>query len=216
MSPFCPRVCPACARRGGPGHRGLVTSCAGSRSLPGNPRAQRRALLEDPGLTIPGIIEVPPVFPGEAAALPQASRDQDYDGITLKRPPSRYLPGRRSPDWVKIRNIHTADDLVGGWLPGGGSRAGLPGSLLVGAPGPDGLDFAGSVGTGFTQAALRELAALLSGLEQPASPFIQDPPPPIARQARWVRPVLAGEVAYLERTPAGRLRHPVWRGLRSS
>jgi bifunctional non-homologous end joining protein LigD len=105
--------------------------------------------------------------------------------------------------------------LVGGWLPGSGYRAGLPGSPLLGTADPAGLDFAGRVGTGFTQAALRELASLLNGMEQPASPFTQPLPPPINRRARWVRPVLAGEVTYLERTPAGRLRHPVWRGLRS-
>jgi bifunctional non-homologous end joining protein LigD len=188
---------------------------AGSRSLLRNPYAQRRDLLDGLGLVVPGIIEVPPAFPGNAAALLQASRDQGYEGTMLKRPASRYLPGRRSADWIKIRNIRAVDVLVGGWLPGSGHRASLPGSLLIGTPGPAGLDFAGSVGTGFTQAALRELASLLNALEQPASPFTLALPPPIARRARWVRPVLAGEVAYLERTPAGRLRQPVWRGLRS-
>jgi bifunctional non-homologous end joining protein LigD len=117
---------------------------------------------------------------------------------------------------VKIRNIRAADVLVGGWLPGAGQRARLPGSLLVGLPGKAGLEYAGSVGTGFTQEALRELAGLLSDLERPDSPFADALPPSIARHAHWVRPALAAEVAYLERTPAGRLRQPVWRGLRSS
>ncbi len=188
---------------------------AGSRSLLRNPHAQRRALLDGLGLAAGGIIEVPPAFPGDAAALLQASRDQGYEGIMLKRPASHYLPGRRSADWLKIRNISAIDVLVGGWLPGSGHRASLPGSLLVGTPGPAGLEFAGSVGTGFTQAALRELAGLLASLEQPASPFAEVLSPPVTRRARWVRPVLAGEVAYLERTAAGRLRHPVWRGLRT-
>ena len=187
----------------------------GSRSLVRNPHDQRRVLLDGLGLPVPGIIEVPPAFPGDAAALLQASRDLGYEGIMLKRPSSRYLPGRRSADWIKIRNIRAVDVLVGGWRPGSGYRASLPGSLLVGTAGPAGPEFAGRVGTGFTQAALRELADLLAGLEQPASPFTEALPPSITRHARWVRPVLAGEVAYLERTPAGRLRHPVWRGLRS-
>jgi bifunctional non-homologous end joining protein LigD len=186
-----------------------------SRSLLRNPHAQRRALLDDLGLTVPGIIEVPPAFPGDAVALLQASITQGYEGVMLKQPASAYLPGRRSADWVKIKNIRALDVQVGGWLPGSGNRARRPGSLLVGVPGPAGLEFAGAVGTGFTQAALRELAVLLSGLEQPTSPFADVLPAPIARQARWVKPVLAAEVAYLERTPAGRLRHPVWRGLRS-
>ena len=169
----------------------------GSRSLLRNPHAQRRALLDDLGLTVPGVIEVPPAFPGDAAALLEASLAQEYEGIMLKRPASAYLPGRRSADWVKIKNIRALDVHVGGWLPGSGYRARLPGSLLVGVPGPAGLEFAGAVGTGFTQAALRELALLLSGLQQPASPFSGTLPPSITRHARWVQPVLAAEVAYL-------------------
>lgn len=188
----------------------------GSRSLLRNPHAQRRALLDDLNLAVPGVIEVPPAFPHDAAALLEASIAEGYEGIVLKRPASAYLPGRRSADWVKIKNIRALDVLVGGWLPGSGHRARLPGSLLVGVPDPAGLEFAGAVGTGFTQAALRELALLLSRLEQPASPFGGVLPPSITRHARWVRPSLAAEVAYQERTPAGRLRHPVWRGLRSS
>jgi bifunctional non-homologous end joining protein LigD len=187
----------------------------GTRSLLRNPYAQRRALLDGLGLAVPGLIEVPPAFPGDAAALLEATVAQGLEGIVLKRPASAYLPGRRSADWVKIKNIRALDVQVGGWLPGAGHLTRLPGSLLVGIPGPAGLEFAGAVGTGFTHAALRELAVLLSGLEQPASPFSRVLPTSITRYARWVRPALAAEVAYLERTPAGRLRHPVWRGLRS-
>lgn len=56
---------------------------AGSRSLLRNPQAQRRALLDGLGLTVPGVIEVPPAFPDDAAALLRASRDQGYEGIML-------------------------------------------------------------------------------------------------------------------------------------
>jgi bifunctional non-homologous end joining protein LigD len=187
----------------------------GRRELLGNPNAQRRALLEGLGIEVPGSVQVPSAFPGDGAALLLATRDEGYEGIMLKRPGSAYTPGRRSRDWVKIRNIRAVDVLVGGWLPGAGHRASLPGSLLVGVPGGAGLEYAGSVGTGFTYPALRELAGLLAALEQPASPFAAELPPTAARNARWVRPALSGEVTYLERTPSGRLRQPVWRGLRS-
>ena len=187
----------------------------GSRDLLDSPYAQRRQLLDELGIEVPGAVQVPPAFPGDAAALLQATRDQGYEGIMLKRPRSVYTPGRRSPTWVKIRNIRAVDVLIGGWLPGTGHRASLPGSLLVGVPGNAGLEYAGSVGTGFTQAALREIAGLLRTLEQPISPFAGMLPAPITRHARWVSPLLSGEVAYLERTQSGRLRQPVWRGLRS-
>jgi bifunctional non-homologous end joining protein LigD len=187
----------------------------GRRDLLRNPYAQRRALLDGLGIAVTGTVQVPPAFPGDAAALLRVTRAGGYEGIMLKRPGSAYTPGRRSRDWQKIRHIRAADVLVGGWLPGAGYRASLPGSLLVGVSGGGRLEYAGSVGTGFTFPALRELAGLLAALEQPASPFAGELPPAVARHARWVRPALSGEVTYLERTPSGRLRQPVWRGLRS-
>jgi bifunctional non-homologous end joining protein LigD len=63
-------------------------------------------------------------------------------------------------------------------------------------------------------AELCELTALLESEELPVSPFAGPLPAAVAGHARWARPVLAAEVAYLERTPSGRLRQPVWRGLR--
>jgi len=79
---------------------------------------------------------------------------------------------------------------------------------------PGGLDYLGSVGSGFAEAELRDLTARLLALERPDSPFADPLPADVARRARWTSPVLAAEVAYRELTPAGRMRHPVWRGLR--
>jgi bifunctional non-homologous end joining protein LigD len=107
-----------------------------------------------------------------------------------------------------------ADVLIGGWLPRAGARSHLAGSVLVGAPGPGGLDYLGSVGSGFAEAELRDPTARLLALERPDSPFTVSLPADVARRARWTSPVLAAEVAYREITPAGRMRHPVWRGLR--
>ncbi len=84
----------------------------------------------------------------------------------------------------------------------------------MGLPRPGALEFAGTVGSGLSTAELRELTALLEAVEQPASPFAGPLPAEIVRQARWAWPVLAAEVTYLERTPSGGLRQPVWRGLR--
>ena len=179
-----------------------------------SPYVLRRALLEDLGLPVPGVVQVPPAFPGDAAALLAATQEQGYEGIVLKRPASLYHPGRRTREWLKIRNIRTADVRVGGWLPGTGARQNLAGSMLMGLPRPGALEFAGTVGSGLPMAELRELTGLLESLEQSVSPFTGPLPPAITRHARWARPVLAAEVAYLERTPSGRLRQPVWRGLR--
>lgn len=183
------------------------------RSLLANPYAQRRALLDNLGLTAPHIA-VPPAFPGQASALTAASRQLGLEGVVLKRLASRYHPGQRTSDWLKIRHLTTADVVIGGWLPGTGRRSVLAGSVLAGQPGPEGLGYLGAVGSGFTEAELRDLTARLRELEQPACPFDTPLPPDIARRARWTRPVLAAEVTYTEITPDGRMRHPVWRGLR--
>jgi bifunctional non-homologous end joining protein LigD len=95
---------------------------SGSDQLTGSPYVLRRALLEDLGLEIQVTVQVPPAFPGDAAALLDATREQGLEGIVLKRPASLYHPGRRTREWVKIRNIRAADVRVGGWLPGTGAR----------------------------------------------------------------------------------------------
>jgi hypothetical protein len=72
----------------------------------------------------------------------------------------------------------------------------------------------GSVGSGLAEAEARDLTARLLSLEQPDSPFAAPVPADVARRARWTRPVLAAEVVYAGIAPAGRMRHPVWCGLR--
>jgi bifunctional non-homologous end joining protein LigD len=89
----------------------------------------------------------------------------------------------------------------------------LAGSVLAGAPGPAGLDYLGSVGSGLAEAEARDLTARLLSLEQPDSPFAA-PVPATLPAAPLDRPALAAEVVYAGITPAGRMRHPVWRGLR--
>jgi bifunctional non-homologous end joining protein LigD len=179
------------------------------------PYAQRRALLEN--LDLPGPeAGVPPSFPGGGPAVLAASREHELEGVVLKQLDSPYVAGRRSPLWLKVKNKQIADVVIGGWIPGRGARAGVLGSLLLGVPAPEGLAYCGKAGTGFTDAELRELTRGLRALEQPGSPFASPLPPADARHARWVRPVLGGQVSYTEQTPAGRLRHPVWRGLQAS
>jgi bifunctional non-homologous end joining protein LigD len=76
------------------------------------------------------------------------------------------------------------------------------------------LTFAGRVGTGFTDAMLADLHRQLAAIASTESPYAVALPRAESKDARWVRPEIVGEVAYSELTPDGRLRHPVWRGLR--
>jgi bifunctional non-homologous end joining protein LigD len=154
-----------------------------------------------------------PWFAGGGAVVAAASRDSGLEGVVAKRLDSPYRPGVRGPEWVKVKNVRTQSVVVGGWRPGKGRRAGGIGSLLVGVHDDEGrLVYAGHVGTGFTDAALREVQRLLTARR--TSPFDGTLPREVTRDAHWVEPVLVGEVGYQLWTADGRLRHPSWRGLR--
>ncbi|HEU5156075.1 MAG TPA: non-homologous end-joining DNA ligase [Streptosporangiaceae bacterium] len=181
-------------------------------SLLAEPYVRRRARLEALGLGA-GPVHTPPWWAGAAAAVHGASIEQGLEGIVGKPLRSRYHPGRRR-DWIKIKNVRHHDVVIGGWTPGGGRRRNMIGSLLLGVFDDHGLVYIGNVGTGFTEAMLADLAARLAPLARPATPFDTDVPPEVSRAARWVDPDLVGEVAYLQWTPDGYLRHPSWRGLR--
>jgi bifunctional non-homologous end joining protein LigD len=77
------------------------------------------------------------------------------------------------------------------------------------------LSYVGKVGTGFTRSAREQLLRELESLARSTSPFDQSLPPSLAKGATWARPRLVGEVQFREWTPDRRLRHPVWRGVRS-
>jgi bifunctional non-homologous end joining protein LigD len=177
------------------------------------PYRQRRELLE--GLGLSGARwDVPPYAVGGGAERLQESREQKTEGIMAKRLDSRYQPGRRSPGWLKIKNFSTQEVVVAGWTPGKGNRAGTLGALLMGIPGTDGLEYVGSVGTGFTRDILDELMSELGPLARKTTALIGELPARDIKDAHWVKPSLVGEVAFAEWTRDGRLRHPSWRGVR--
>jgi bifunctional non-homologous end joining protein LigD len=174
---------------------------------------ERRELLEGLGLHGPHW-DTPAVVSGGGAEALAASKRLGLEGVVAKRLDSTYEPGRRSRAWVKVKNFTTQEVVIGGWTPGQGRRAGTVGSLLLGIPSEDGLEFVGGVGTGFTQQMLDELYGRLRPLERKTSPFARELPARDRKGAHWVTPRLVGEVTFGEWTRDGRLRHPAWRGLR--
>jgi bifunctional non-homologous end joining protein LigD len=133
------------------------------------------------------------------------------EGVVCKRRDAVYRSGR-SRDWLKVKCLEEQEVVIGGFTPPRGSRVGV-GALLVGFYDDRGrLRYAGKVGTGFTDATLRDLERRLTRLEQPEPPFEERPPG--ASKARWVRPELVAEVSFTEWTSDGRLRHPSFQGLR--
>jgi bifunctional non-homologous end joining protein LigD len=183
--------------------------------LCGLPFTARRRILES--LRLKGRAwKVPPVHP-DGPALLEVMRSADQEGIIAKRLTSIYRPGRRSPDWIKIKLNQSEEFLiVGSWSSG---KHGMSSLLLGYYPSPAdakaqrNLTYCGKVGTGFTEAARSELAAALARLAIDRCPVAGDVPR--GRGVTWCRPVLVAQIHFTEWTPDGALRHPAFRGLRS-
>ena len=175
----------------------------------GRPYTERRALLADLGLVSDQWL-APPSFDDGGATL-AAAREYTLEGVVAKRRTSLYRPGTRSPDWIKVKNERTGDFVVGAYRPG--ARA--LGALLVGVPGPGGLEFRGRVGGGISAASERELLSVLGPLIAPSSPFADVLPREDSRGAVWVRPEIVVELKFAERTADLRLRFPRFLHLRS-
>ncbi|WP_433666301.1 non-homologous end-joining DNA ligase [Nocardia sp. CA-136227] len=175
---------------------------------------QRRERLADLPLNEP--LSAPPHWLDvDATQLLEVAREHRIEGIVSKRTDSVYLPGRRSPAWIKTPLRQNTEVVVAGWTPGAGAFGTTFGSLIMGAHDETGrLVYIGNVGTGFTQAARRVLRGALEGIAISAAPF--DPPPPEAAGAgwRWVDPILVADVEYREYS-GERLRMPSWKGLRT-
>jgi bifunctional non-homologous end joining protein LigD len=182
----------------------------GGESLISEPYTRRRDILEAQQLAGEQV-HVPPSFPGGGGAVLAVSIRDGLEGVVVKRLDSPYRPGRRSPDWLKIKNRLLLDVVVGGISPGRGHRAGHIGSLLVGIPGPGGLAYAGRVGTGFTQPELRRLEQLFAPLRRDRPPFAGPVAP--APDVTWVEPRVVIEVSYAELTPDGILRAASYQGV---
>ncbi len=184
------------------------------RPLAALPYAERRDILA-PIIPNGSAWLSPPSFSGQDLdAVLAASAANGLEGVVAKRTDSRYEPGVRSAAWIKIKNLLRQEVIVAGWKPGKGNRLGRIGSLLVGVHGPGGLLYCGHVGTGFSVATLGMLGDKLRPLRRPDSPFDGPVPAEHARGAVWVEPRLMIEVAFDRWTRAGRMRAPVYQGLR--
>ncbi len=184
----------------------------GGLDVTSRPLQNRRPLLEQLAAAAIAAIVVPPVFDDVDEAL-ATSRRFDLEGIVVKDPASTYRRGLRSESWLKVKLTRTQEVVLAGIRPGQGGRAQTFGSLLLGIPGPDGLQYAGRVGTGFSDATLRSLMRMLAPLHADENPMVGVPSLD-ARGVQWLRPELVGEVEFGEFTPGGILRHSRWRGLR--
>lgn len=136
---------------------------------------------------------------------------EGWEGVVAKRRDAPY-EHRRSPYWLKMKCEATQELVVGGFTDPRGARVGL-GALLVGYFEDSDFVFAGRVGTGFDTKLLLELRERLDAIEVTAPPFTRAVDLP--RHAHWVRPALVVQVAFIEWTAHGKMRHPRLLGVRT-
>jgi len=184
------------------------------RSLLELPYDERRAALESLKLDGETFATPPSITNTAGADVLRIAADRGLEGVVIKRRSAPYSPGLRNGDWVKVKNVHTQEVVIGGWTSGKGERTGSLGALLLGLPTSNGLTYVGKVGTGFSVASRKELLDLLSPLARKTTPFSTPLSHAETALAHFVRPEIVGEVQYAEWTNDNILRQPSWRGLR--
>ncbi len=171
----------------------------------------RKKTLKDVLVPVDGVMYADHVERDGESFFAEVSR-HGIEGMIAKRADSGYSPGRRSPDWVKVKAWQTQSCVITGWTGGRGRRSERLGALILGVFKGDDIVHCGQVGTGFDEATLRDLRGRLDGLVVGKSAL--QPPPRTAEPATWVRPELVCEVRHAGWTKQGILRHPAYLGLR--
>jgi bifunctional non-homologous end joining protein LigD len=180
--------------------------------MTGLPLSGRRERLLEVAVEGKGLRLVPGVT-AKGKDFYEGAKRLGLEGVVAKRLSSRYAPGRRTPDWKKIKILNRQDCVVLGWTPGQGGRGSSFGALLLGAYADGELRWIGQVGTGFTDRMLADLQERLNAIETDR-PALDDPEIAKVRGVHWVRPELVCEVEFLQITAAFKLRAPSFKGLR--
>lgn len=139
------------------------------------------------------------------------SVDAGLEGVIGKRIDSKYMPGRRSDAWVKMKKRKTADCIIVGWLEGEGRRENMFASLILALYDNGDLIHVGRVGTGFSTEFLEEFMEKLKEIEV-SEQIIPDLR--FSRKAHWVKPQYVCEIEFLEVTSDMKFRAPVFLRLR--
>ena len=185
----------------------------GPHDLRGMTLVARRAALErifgNPGSPLLRISEQ---VASDGRELYRRAIAEGWEGLIAKRSSSKYVSGKRTPDWAKLKLVREQEFVVGGWTEPRGARSGF-GALLLGVYERKKLVYVGHVGSGFDHAELTRVMAELKRLQTETSPF--DVPPPATNEtAHWVKPKLVAQVKFTEWTDDNKLRHPTYLGMR--
>jgi bifunctional non-homologous end joining protein LigD len=182
----------------------------------------RRNILQSVIPTHLPIIRMSETFDTSASELLKAVAKMGLEGIMAKRMGSRYYPGARTKDWLKMKSNLRHEVVIGGYTQNEGSSKAFS-SLLVGVYEKGRLHYTGKIGTGFSDTLQKEMLRKFKPLIRKQSPFdeaidVNKPsrfrPNPLNASVTWLKPELVCEVNYAELTSDGIMRHPSFEGMR--
>ena len=194
------------------------------KSLLDTPLHERKATLEKLLKKAPAAIRYSASLEGGFPALMKQARQLGLEGLIAKRPDSSYEVGKRTGAWIKLKISHEQEFVIGGYTPPGGSRKYI-GALIVGVYEGKKLVCTGKVGTGFNHDLLKSLHARFAKIARKECPFDNLPDKrerrygqaitaSVMKTCHWLKPELVAQLRFTEWTNDGRLRHPVFLGLR--
>jgi len=183
----------------------------GNETLIDDPWTTRRARLERMLRNAPDAVRISESSPNGRRMIARAQKG-GWEGVIAKRAAATYVPGARSRDWLKLKLQHRAEFVIGGFTEPRRTRPYL-GAILLGYFDRDKeLRYVGHTGGGFNRESLRDMRRRLDALEQKQSPFSETPR--TNERAHWVKPRVVVEVKFAEWTADGRLRQPIFLGIR--
>jgi bifunctional non-homologous end joining protein LigD len=188
------------------------------------PLEQRKELLAKICEGVGDPIRFSGAIGGDAKSLLAEVKRRGLEGLIGKLRGSAYEPGRRSGAWIKLKCLNEQEFVIGGYTPPGGARKYF-GAILVGYYEKKKLRFAGKVGSGFTEKSLSILHKKFQKEARADCPFVDLPSkqggawiqgitPSMMKKMHWVNPVFVAQIKFAEWTRDGKLRQPVFLGLR--
>src|SRR5215204_939902 len=184
--------------------------------------AERRKILESVVSKNHDIIRQSETFNIPGKELFVLTDKLGLEGIIAKKENSKYIPGTRSKEWLKIKTEKRQEAVIGGYTRNENTSKQFS-ALLLGVYENGEFVSIGPVGTGFNNATQQEILEKCKPLITPVCPFREPPdynkpsrfrPNPPKATVTWVKPVLVCEISYREKTKDGAIRHPSFKGLR--
>ena len=188
------------------------------------PLTERKALLKKALEKAPSIVRNSEPLDGDFKLLLKEAQRLGLEGLIGKRAGSVYEAGKRSGAWIKLKVHYEQEMVIGGFTDPEGNRSHF-GSLLIGYYKKGALFCAGKVGAGFNEALLKSLAKQFASIASESCPFSNLPEkragrygagitPAEMKRCHWLKPKLVCQVKFSEWTRDGKLRQPVFLGLR--